>query len=480
MSEATPESRHSRVRDVLTATAVAIAYFGAAKIGLRLAFVHVSASAVWPPTGIALAACLILGQRAWPGIFAGAFLANLTNAGSVATSLGIALGNTLEGVIGSYLVRRFAGGIQVFDQPRDIHRYAFLAGMASTAVSATFGVTSLALGGFVEWSRYWPIWATWWLGDLAGALVVAPVLILWYRERHVSWNGWKLAEGAALLATLLLVALFVFAGLSPLQSKNYPLAFLCIPILAWIAFRFSQREAATAIVILAGIALVGTLNGLGPFVVASPNSSLLILQSFLAVVAMVLLATTAAVNEGKRVQEFVRRINEELEERVARRTEELRSANNDLRAQILERLRAQEELERIEELGVGHREQHRVVVRRALRHLRSRPSRVRRQLSGVSRAGSPGRPGLHAPGGVGCAPHRTAVQLRAPDHSSRRRGAHDLRPGQRGDRRDRQAGAHDGNGTGHHRAQARRGGASTAGERAARAPRRRGGESSQG
>src|SRR3990170_2314328 len=133
--------------DVATIAILAGVYFAAAKLGLMLAFVHASATAVWPPTGIALAAVLMLGYRVWPGILLGGFLANVTTAGTAATSAGIAVGNTLEALVGAYLVNRFAGGRDVFERPRDILRFAVLAGMVSTMVSATFGVTTLSIGG---------------------------------------------------------------------------------------------------------------------------------------------------------------------------------------------------------------------------------------------------------------------------------------------------------------------------------------------
>jgi integral membrane sensor domain MASE1 len=150
------------------------AYLAAAKLGLVLAFIHASASAVWPPTGIAIAIFLVLGSRMWPAIFSAAFVANVTTAGSVATSLGIALGNTLEGLLAAALVTRFAGGRHVFERPEDVVKYAALAGLGSTMVSATAGVTSLALGGYAAWADYQGIWFTWWLGDAVGAIVVAP------------------------------------------------------------------------------------------------------------------------------------------------------------------------------------------------------------------------------------------------------------------------------------------------------------------
>src|SRR3989441_7915847 len=133
-------------------TLLTLVYFVAGKLGLLLAFVHASATAVWPPTGIALAAFLLLGYRVWPGIFLGAFLVNLTTAGSVATTIGIATGNTLEGLVGAHLVNRFAHGAHAFDHPLDVFKFAALAAIASTTVSPFFGVTSLALGGYADWA----------------------------------------------------------------------------------------------------------------------------------------------------------------------------------------------------------------------------------------------------------------------------------------------------------------------------------------
>ena len=122
-----------------------VVYFAAGKLGLSLALVHPSATPIWAPTGIAIASMLTLGIRIWPVLFLGAFLVNVTTAGSIATCLGIAAGNTLEGVIAAYLVNRFANGTRVFDRVPDIFKFTVLAGMLSTTVSATFGVTSLAL-----------------------------------------------------------------------------------------------------------------------------------------------------------------------------------------------------------------------------------------------------------------------------------------------------------------------------------------------
>lgn len=282
---------------------LAVIYLIAGKIGLRLAFVNPSATAVWPPTGIALAALLVLGYEVWPGVFLGAFLVNITTAGSLATSAGIAAGNTLEALAGCYLVNQFAHGHKAFNRAQDIFRFAALAGLASTSISATLGVASLCLGGLAKWPASGPIWATWWLGDAGGALVITPLLVLWFRDRHFRWSRSQLAEAFVLLASTLLIGQTVFGGFFPSSIRNYPLEFLCIPFLIWAAFRFGPRETATAVSVIAGIAISGTLAGFGPFARSDKNESLVLLQVYVSVSAVIGLALAALVSERKEIQE---------------------------------------------------------------------------------------------------------------------------------------------------------------------------------
>ena len=183
---AKPEDRSQTLAVI---AALGVVYFFAGKLGLRMAFVHPSSTAVWPATGIALAAFLFLGTRVWPGVFLGAFLVNLTTAGTILTSLGVATGNTLESLIGAYLVARFANGRNAFERGTDTFKFALLAGTVGTALAATIGVTSLSLGGFAPWRDYRDIWLTWWLGDGVGAIIVAPLLILWIADFRVRWRS---------------------------------------------------------------------------------------------------------------------------------------------------------------------------------------------------------------------------------------------------------------------------------------------------
>jgi integral membrane sensor domain MASE1 len=192
---------------LILAVLIAI-YFVAGKFGLTLAFLNASASAVWPPTGIAIAALVILGLGIWPAILIGAFLVNITTAGSLVSSAAIAAGNTLEAVTGAYLVTRFAGGRNAFARAPDVFRFVLCAGILATSVSATVGVSSLALTGYASWAEHGSIWLTWWLGDALGAMVVAPAIILWNQESDVAWNGRKVFEVALLVLCVATVGTF--------------------------------------------------------------------------------------------------------------------------------------------------------------------------------------------------------------------------------------------------------------------------------
>ena len=295
-------------KQLLTGLAVCAAYILAAKLSLRLASVHPSATPFWPPSGIAIAALLTFGLRFWPAIFAGAFLVNLTTAGTFLTSLGIATGNCLEAVLAAYLVSRFANGKNAFERTWDILRFALYAGILSAAVAATFGVTSLALGGFAPWHQYGAIWRTWWLGDATGALVFAPFLLLWSANPRLKWSGKQFLEAAVLLASTVLVSGIVFGPLFHLQVKNDPWTFLTTPFLIWAAFRFGPREASAIICVVSGVAVAGTTSGYGPFARESMNESLLLLQSFLSVKALLTLVFAAEVSERRHQEEQARQL----------------------------------------------------------------------------------------------------------------------------------------------------------------------------
>ncbi|HZZ98830.1 MAG TPA: MASE1 domain-containing protein [Candidatus Saccharimonadia bacterium] len=294
MSSLLHRSKKYTPKDVLILLTLFVAYFVAGKLGLTLAFFNPSATPIWAPTGIAITSFLFLGFGVWPAIFLGAFFVNLTTAGTVATSLGIALGNTLEGVAAAYLVQRFINKDTLFAKPENIFKYSVFAGLLATAVSATVGATTLLSAGLLKPHDYASVWLTWYLGDMGGALLVAPALILWIKDRRFSWGLSKTIELIVAFGLLILVSQVVFGGLSAGFSANYPLVFLCIPFLVWIAFRFGPRETSAALLVLYVIAALGTLHGMGPFMREDPNQSLLILQIFMGIMFLAKMPLAAA------------------------------------------------------------------------------------------------------------------------------------------------------------------------------------------
>jgi signal transduction histidine kinase len=295
-------SRRSPILPVIGA--VTLVYFVAGKLGLKLAFLNASATAVWPPSGIALAALLLLGYRIWPAIFVGAFLVNLTTTPHLPISLGIATGNTLEAICGAWLVNRFAGGTRAFDRAQDVFKFVLIV-VLSSIIAATLGVTSITLGDFASWSQYGPIWLTWWLGDVTGCLIIAPLLLLWFVAPPRQWHRREIIEVVLLLLLLVVLGEIVFGRWSPISAKNYPLTFITGPIVIWTAFRFTQRETATGVFILSAMAVWGTLDKVGPFVRDTENQSLLMMQGWTGSLFITAMALSAAMAERRRAEQLI-------------------------------------------------------------------------------------------------------------------------------------------------------------------------------
>jgi diguanylate cyclase (GGDEF)-like protein len=286
--------RRRSAKDVILLALLFASYFLAGKLVLSLAFVNPSASAIWPPAGIALGAMILVGYQVWPAVLAGAFLITITTTGAVATSVAIAGGHTLEALLGAYLVNRLVGGRNVFRSPERIFRFTALLAIATT-ITATVNGLSLCLSGLASWSDFRVIWMISWLGNLTGILLVTPLIVLWVKTPRLRWRPLQALEAVALLSLLIVVSLVVFAGLFPSNIKNYPLEFLCVPFILWTAFRFGRREVALVMAILSMIAGWGTVQGAGPFVRATSSESLLLLQAYLGVMCVMSLALGAVI-----------------------------------------------------------------------------------------------------------------------------------------------------------------------------------------
>lgn len=285
-----------RLKYVAESMALAIVYVAAARAGLMLDAVAGSATLVWAPTGIALAALLIGGFRLWPGILAGVLATNLLTGAPIPVAVGIGAGNTLEALAGAYALTRIPGFRRSLDRLVDVLGLIVFAALLSTALSATIGVSSLYLGGIVPLARFGETWRAWWLGDLIGALLVAPVVLAWsIMPRAVARD--RILEAGALSLSLAAVSLIVFSAHAGDNHGALGEAYLFFPIIIWAAVRFGQRGSVSTTFLISVIAVGATVLGHGPFVQPQLHQSLIALQTFMAITAATFLVLGASISE---------------------------------------------------------------------------------------------------------------------------------------------------------------------------------------
>ncbi len=336
MAQATTRGRDATTYG-LSLLLTALVYMLLAKAGLQLASIHPSITPVWPAIGFAIAAVLLWGYRLWPAVLAGAFLANLTTAGSAATSLGIAIGNVAECLIAVAMINRWSGGAQTFDTPAGVLRFAAFVTVPAPMVSAAVGVSSLAAAGYADWQNFGVTFLTWWLGDVAGAIVVAPLIVLW----ATAWPRLKdradLLAMAGIYATAALVGFIAFSPLMEHSALRGPLSFLAIAPLLLAALHRNSRDTATVAVILAAFAVWGTMVRGGPFAGSTLNQSFLLLLAFVIGMTVPSLALAADVGVRRRTEQRLKAAYEDLEERVRQRTDTLAQTVSALQSEVEER-----------------------------------------------------------------------------------------------------------------------------------------------
>jgi PAS domain S-box-containing protein len=284
-------------------------YVGAAKLGIHLHVSHGIITPVWAPSGISLAALLLLGLRYWPAVALGAFLANVTSDVSVAVAAGIAVGNTLEAVVGATIVRRF-GFRPELDRVRSVIVFTVGAALVSTAIAATNGVTILTIAGERQ-DSYGTAWVLWWFGDAVGILMVAPLLLVFSTVRRLRLTLGQMVEGTALVLSLAGVSALVFLG----GAWRYP--YLMFPFLLWAALRFKSLGAATASFLVGAFGTWGAVAGEIPVGVDTATERVQVIQALFALVAVSLLVVGATLAEQEEGNEALARTASRLSEAQA-------------------------------------------------------------------------------------------------------------------------------------------------------------------
>jgi len=339
-------SGNSLYLQLLAVTAVyAIAAIG----GLAYAVVGSSVTLIWAPSGIALAALLVFGYRMAWGVALGAFLANAWTGIPLLAAAGIACGNTLEALIGAFLLLRMAHFHRELDRRRDVLALVVLGATLNTLVSALAGVATLRLSGLIDMEQTAEVILTWWLGDMLGILVVAPPLLLSLSASRASLSPLKIAEAIGLVTALAGVSYATFGAPGAALQGYYPASLAVFPFIIWGALRFGQWGASLVTLFVSVLAIWGTSQGTGPFATGEPVDSLVRWCAFAIVVAVTGLLLAASVAEQLRAQSELKKSHDELERRVDERTRDLTCINADLRREMTARRQLQSRLIRISE-----------------------------------------------------------------------------------------------------------------------------------
>jgi len=285
-------------------------YFVAGRFCLEFTYYHDNVTPVpWAPTGLALAALILFGRRLWPGIFVGSLLVNLElPSGSWLVQLGIAIGNTLESLVGATLLVRVADFRPNLERVRDGASFLVIGVLGCTTINATIGVGSTLLFGLMEADRFWSVWLIWWLGAAGGVLILTPILLM-MAHGTPSWRSLSRRVDAWISIAVLLAAgsfAFFVPGLGLL---GFAAVLALFPILVWAGIRLGSRGAMVASLLIISIVTVATGTGFGPFVLGTSNEATFLLWAY-SIYIGISAFTLAAVVEQRDVAERMYRSKE--------------------------------------------------------------------------------------------------------------------------------------------------------------------------
>ncbi len=281
-------------------------YFVGGLVGKQASFLSGSVALVWPPAGIALAAILLFGYRFWPGVALGAVLFSFMNGMPLGFfTLGTAVGNTIGAVVCAFLLRKIGGFDNALERTSDVIGYIGLACFLGTTVNAVFNVVGLAYAGTAPWEDLLPSVLEWWVPNALAGLVVAPFIITWATPSTLRWHPRLLLEAIMCAAGLAAGTLISFHSWFVYGVQNYPLAYLPFPFLVWGALRFGQRGATTGTLLVTVLAIHSLLGGRGPFVTTTERESLMLIGSYIGILAITNMLLAAAAAERRQAERGV-------------------------------------------------------------------------------------------------------------------------------------------------------------------------------
>lgn len=328
------EQRPSRKTLLLQIVAIAALSTVSGRLGQMLGIPPANVTAVWPPSGIALAAILRFGPRIWPGVWLGGFSVNMLSLFVVRPSLaalllssGMATCGMLEALVAAAALERFGDKRDPFSRVQSAVVFILISSLLCSIPSAIFGVVILRLSDYIPDAAIPVTFWTWWQGDVAGTLLIAPLLLTWTRDRP-SFAALRTAFARPLRIAELALLIWLASALAWVSfGGGQPIGFLLIPLMIWAVFRFGPKGATATLCAVSGLAvgasIWGITRGTGLFFGRSQNASLLLLHAFLHTASVTTILLMAVIAERGRAEAALVEHSQTLEVRVVGRTAEL-------------------------------------------------------------------------------------------------------------------------------------------------------------
>lgn len=300
------------MRDGLWVIVTTVLYYFTAKVGLRYAEMHETATLIWAPPGIAFALTFIVGYRVLYGVALGTFFVMMGLNVPVWIVLCLCLGNVLEAFLGVWLLQRVAHFQPNLDRVKDVLGLVICGAIISPAASALISLGALAAGREVPPEHLGSIFWVWWLGDTMSILLVVPLILTWRRIPTIRKKRHWLEFGA-LVTTALLMSWLAFGFSFLLELPPYPLAIVLLPVFIWAALRFEQHGVTLLSFLVTVVALWGTLEGHGPFGPYALYQGLLFFWIYMSVLSISAMLLAAVISEQKRSERRLSEVNAQLQ-----------------------------------------------------------------------------------------------------------------------------------------------------------------------